>query len=217
LWPMLEKENGSKALVFCNTHDAVDIVTVALRQLEFNCEGFTKQKDRSTIIERFKDPADPLKLLVCTHVLGRGLDFQQLRYVINYDMPRRRGSRSGILEYIHRIGRTGRGGEKGYALTLLTQEDLVQARDLVDCLRETGKVPPPWLVHATTRKQQMLAKQLLYGESRGDEPTAALRDQRPEPPSNPWYGRGRGRQQNFIERVSPSEQWKLTVSPTPKT
>ena len=60
--------------------------------------------------DRFTYPESDLSVLVCTQVLGRGQDFPNVKYVINYDMP------YDLVEYVHRIGRTGRAGNKGYSL-----------------------------------------------------------------------------------------------------
>ena len=68
--------------------------------------------------------------MVCTKILGRGLDVRNLNFVINFDLPWR------MVEYVHRIGRAGRWGQRGFALTLLEELDLRNARDLIDVLVE---------------------------------------------------------------------------------
>ena len=69
--------------------------------------------------DRFTYPESDLSVLVCTQVLGRGQDFPNVKYVINYDIP------YDLVEYVHRIERTGRAGNKGYSLTLLEESDFV--------------------------------------------------------------------------------------------
>ncbi|MFP3355309.1 C-terminal helicase domain-containing protein, partial [Pseudoalteromonas sp. SIMBA_153] len=73
------------------------------------------QKDRKLAIERFKQGSS--KVLVATDVAARGLDIDGLDLVINFDMPR-----SGD-EYVHRVGRTGRAGGEGLAISLITHND----------------------------------------------------------------------------------------------
>ncbi|MCB2609648.1 C-terminal helicase domain-containing protein, partial [Listeria monocytogenes] len=73
--------------------------------------GEKDQKDRKLAIERLKQGA--VKILVATDVAARGLDVEGLDLVINFDMPR-----SGD-EYVHRIGRTGRAGAEGLAISLI--------------------------------------------------------------------------------------------------
>ena len=69
--------------------------------------------------DRFTYPESDLSVLVCTQVLGRGQDFPTVKYVINYDIP------YDLVEYVHRIERTGRAGNNGYSLTLLEESDFV--------------------------------------------------------------------------------------------
>ena len=55
--------------------------------------------------------------MICTELLGRGMDFQGVNLVVNYDFPR------SAISYVHRIGRTGRAGRKGEAITFFTEDD----------------------------------------------------------------------------------------------
>jgi superfamily II DNA/RNA helicase len=73
------------------------------------------------------------RILVATDVASRGLDIKEVTYVINYDMPKL------IEDFIHRIGRTGRAGEKGTSISFLTYEDDKKiAGDLIEILEETN-------------------------------------------------------------------------------
>lgn len=81
----------------------------------FVLHGEKDQKDRKLAIERFKQGSS--KVLVATDVAARGLDIDGLDLVINFDMPR-----SGD-EYVHRVGRTGRAGGEGLAISLITHND----------------------------------------------------------------------------------------------
>lgn len=65
-------------------------------------------------------------VLVATDIAARGLDVKDIKYVINVDMPQ------NIDDYVHRIGRTGRANQKGYAISFYGEKDLAITRDLVD-------------------------------------------------------------------------------------
>ena len=115
---LLDNETFQKAFIFTNTRVAADRVyghLVAKDIKAFVLHGDKDQKDRKLAIERFKQGGS--KVLVATDVEARGLDIDGLELVINFDMPR-----SGD-EYVHRIGRTGRAGGEGLAISLITHND----------------------------------------------------------------------------------------------
>ena len=72
-------------------------------------------------------------LLVATDVAARGLDIPQVEYVVNYTFP------LTVEDYVHRIGRTGRGGKKGTAYTFFTEENKGHAGGLVNILKEANQ------------------------------------------------------------------------------
>ena len=113
------------AIIFCNTKSAVTEVCEGLNRMGIHAielHGDLEQFDRNEAIIQFRNGSAPF--LVATDVAGRGLDIQGLDAVINYDVPTQ-GER-----YIHRIGRTGRAGRTGLALTLVASEQLVLFTDL---------------------------------------------------------------------------------------
>lgn len=125
---------GDKVLVFCNSQETVPKVVEELQMGGVVCEGISgncAQGLREETILRFAQPGSDLPLLVCTQLLGRGHDFRTVKWVINYDMPGR------MIDYVHRIGRTGRAGQKGFSLTLMEEIDLRLAKEMAQCLRET--------------------------------------------------------------------------------
>lgn len=131
-----------RALVFCNHRDAVEPLVEDLSQRGYPCRGFHGQQaqaQRDEALTQFAAPDSGLWVLVCTQILGRGYDFSNVRYVINFDMPHK------IVEYIHRIGRTGRAGQQGFSLSFFTDGDLCVCRDLAMVLRESGQEVPTWL------------------------------------------------------------------------
>ncbi|MDH1261895.1 DEAD/DEAH box helicase [Pseudomonas sp. GD03944] len=115
---LLANETYDKAIIFTNTRVQADRLYGKLVAREFKVfvlHGEKDQKDRKLAIDRLKQGA--VKILVATDVAARGLDVDGLDLVINFDMPR-----SGD-EYVHRIGRTGRAGGDGLAISLICHND----------------------------------------------------------------------------------------------
>lgn len=115
---LLANETFRKAIVFTNTRAMADRVYGHLVALEFKAfvlHGDKDQKDRKMAIDRLKQGG--AKVLVATDVAARGLDIDGLDLVINFDLPR-----SGD-EYVHRVGRTGRAGGEGLAISLIGHLD----------------------------------------------------------------------------------------------
>ncbi|MDW7674660.1 MAG: DEAD/DEAH box helicase [Bacillota bacterium] len=107
-------------IVFCNTKVAVDQLQSYLSRKGYASQalhGDIPQGRRQKIIHQFKQGA--FHLLIATDVAARGIHIDDLSLVINYDVPVEKDS------YIHRIGRTGRAGNRGCAITLVTGEDLM--------------------------------------------------------------------------------------------
>lgn len=118
LYWLLANESYQRAIVFTNTRDMADRLygrLVAREVKAFVLHGDKDQKDRKIAIERFRQ--GNAKVLVATDVAARGLDIDGLDLVINFDMPR-----SGD-DYLHRIGRTGRAGADGAAISLICHND----------------------------------------------------------------------------------------------
>ncbi|HWR80598.1 MAG TPA: DEAD/DEAH box helicase [Pseudomonas sp.] len=115
---LLANETFQKAIIFTNTRTQADRLygrLVAAEVKAFVLHGDKDQKDRKIAIERFRTGGS--RVLVATDVAARGLDVDGLDLVINFDMPR-----SGD-EYVHRIGRTGRAGAEGLAISLICHTD----------------------------------------------------------------------------------------------
>jgi ATP-dependent RNA helicase DeaD len=110
---VLDIESPTSALVFCRTRLEVDTLVETLNAHGYRAEaihGGMQQRQRETVMARFRSAkAD---LLIATDVAARGLDIEQLSHVFNYDVP------SSPEVYVHRIGRTGRAGREGAAITL---------------------------------------------------------------------------------------------------
>lgn len=117
-WLLLNECEG-KAIVFTNTRVMADRLNGVLRTVEglrvYVLHGEKDQKERKLAIERFKQGGKGV--LVATDVAARGLDISELDLVINFDMPR-----SGD-DYLHRVGRTGRAGAEGLAVSLVAPHE----------------------------------------------------------------------------------------------
>jgi len=126
-----------KALVFCRSRTNVDDVVWRLVNDNIEAGGIhagKTQDDRISVLQAFKE--GELGCLVATNCLGRGHDIPRVKFVINYDAP------DQIEMYVHRIGRTGRAGESGFAMTLLTDRDYHLAGPLIDVLKATEQKIP---------------------------------------------------------------------------
>lgn len=111
--------NPQLSLVFCNTKRKVDQITDTLRDQGIEADkihGDLPQSKRIEIIKRFHQ--GKLRMLVATDVAARGLDIKNVEAVFNFDVPEKAD------HYIHRIGRTGRVNNKGYAFSFATKKDL---------------------------------------------------------------------------------------------
>ncbi|MFA6851465.1 MAG: DEAD/DEAH box helicase [Selenomonadaceae bacterium] len=111
---MINEYQPYLAMVFCHTKKRVSDVTVALAQRGYlvdELHGDLSQVQRTMVLKRFRTAK--LQILVATDIAARGLDIEGVTHVFNYDIPHDADA------YIHRIGRTGRAGEKGMAVTLV--------------------------------------------------------------------------------------------------
>lgn len=112
---LLETENPTKSIIFTRTKKEADILAQKLTKANFNAaalHGDMEQRDRRDVMVRFRQ--NTLEILVATDVASRGLDISDVTHVFNYHIPLNPES------YVHRIGRTGRAGKKGVAITLAT-------------------------------------------------------------------------------------------------
>jgi len=111
----LEMHEPRNAIVFCNTRDDTTLVCAVLNRNGFDAEvlnGDLPQKERERVMARVK--AGELAFMVATDIAARGIDISGLEYVVNYSLP------EDPAVYLHRVGRTGRIGNKGTAINLLS-------------------------------------------------------------------------------------------------
>lgn len=115
----LESEQKQKVIVFVKTRERLTELVAQLAELQISCNylrGEMDQEKRNQALMQFR--AGKINILIATDVAARGIDVPDITHVINYDMPR-----SADI-YVHRIGRTARGGKKGTAISLVEAHDI---------------------------------------------------------------------------------------------
>lgn len=115
---ILYVERPDSCILFCNTRDKIETVFNGLQQKGCSCgmlHGGMEQRERLQAIHDFK--RGRFQFLIATDVAARGLHIDEVSLVVNYDMPLSNES------YVHRIGRTGRAGKVGAAITFVTEKD----------------------------------------------------------------------------------------------
>lgn len=122
----------SQVIVFCKTKLSADQLARDLKRDGHAAEaihGDKAQSARLETLEKFK--AGEVKVLVATDVAARGLDISELPYVVNFELP------NAPEDYVHRIGRTGRAGAKGIAISLMSQDETRQHEAIEKLTRQT--------------------------------------------------------------------------------
>jgi ATP-dependent RNA helicase DeaD len=124
---LIERELKGRTLVFCKTKRSVDRLTDDLERRGVQVgalHGDMDQRRRDKVVERFR--AGQLDILIATNVAARGLDIPEITHVVNYDVPQ------NAEEYVHRIGRTGRAGRDGKAITFVGEWEVDDFQRLVE-------------------------------------------------------------------------------------
>ncbi|NOR42904.1 MAG: DEAD/DEAH box helicase [Gammaproteobacteria bacterium] len=115
---LIEQHNWFKVLVFTSTKAQADELATKLKPLKVKsaiCHGDKSQGSRRRAIADFK--SDKIQVLIATEVAARGLDIQNLEHVVNFNLPYL------AEDYVHRVGRTGRAGSKGQAISFVSREE----------------------------------------------------------------------------------------------
>ncbi|XP_023810007.1 probable ATP-dependent RNA helicase DDX5 [Oryzias latipes] len=136
---MSEKEN--KTIIFVETKRRCDELTRRMRRdgwPAMGIHGDKSQQERDWVLNEFRYGKAPI--LIATDVASRGLDVEDVKFVINYDYP------NSSEDYIHRIGRTARSQKTGTAYTFFTPNNMKQAGDLISVLREANQAINPKLI-----------------------------------------------------------------------
>lgn len=129
-----EGDACTNAILFCNRKTEVDILAKSLKKYGLDAapiHGDLDQSQRTKTLDEFRDGS--LRFLVASDVAARGLDIPAVSHVFNFDVP------SHAEDYVHRIGRTGRAGRKGVAVTIATPAD----QKYLDAIEALVKQPIP--------------------------------------------------------------------------
>jgi len=137
---LLAYHRPESTVIFCNTKKDCQSVKDSLDNFGFSVQslhGDLEQKDRDQVLVKFANKS--ISILVATDVAARGLDIKDMQAVINYELP------WDPEIYVHRIGRTGRAGNKGMALSLCTEQEM----DRLKAIEDYQNSPAKWEEAAT--------------------------------------------------------------------
>lgn len=129
---ILMEENPESCMIFCGTREMVNVLFQKLRRNRIFCgmlHGEIEQRERLKTVDAFRRGC--FRFLIATDVAARGIDFDNITHVINYDFP------TGKETYVHRIGRTGRNGKNGTAVSLVAEEDRNMLRQVEEYTGQT--------------------------------------------------------------------------------
>ena len=170
---LIQQNAWSRVLVFVATKHAAEMIADKLRKARIYAEPFhgeLSQGKRTQVLADFK--ASRLKVVVATDLAARGLDIEQLPVVVNYDLPR------SALDYVHRIGRTGRAGESGVALSFVRADTeahfrLIEKHQRLSLPREhiAGFEPLPTATTAVTPSAEGTRSASATGGIKGKRPS----------------------------------------------
>jgi ATP-dependent RNA helicase DeaD len=160
---ILEHEDVKRGLIFARTRVSTAELTTALIQRGYSAEtlnGDLTQEARERVLHRFRH--NQVQLLVATDVAARGLDIDDISHVFNHDLP-------GEIEvYVHRIGRTGRAGKTGTAISLITPAEHTHLRRIEAFTRQKFlRAALPSVEDIMKRRSARLAEQLTVWLKRG--------------------------------------------------
>ncbi len=164
---LLDYKNPAKSIIFCRTKKEVDRLSMFLVSQGFSARGLhgdMEQREREEVIKSFKKGS--LETLIATDVAARGLDVSDVTHVFNYHIP------FDSESYVHRIGRTGRAGKEGLAITIVTPHEfnaLKKIQKNVGSKLETRVIP-------TIADLQMKQKDQLLERIRNEKVSQLARE-----------------------------------------
>ncbi|XP_058837765.1 uncharacterized protein LOC131693706 [Topomyia yanbarensis] len=167
----ISAESETKTIVFVETKRRVDDITRIINRNGWRAvsiHGDKSQQERDYVLNGFRNGRQGI--LVATDVAARGLDVEDVKFVINYDYP------SNSEDYVHRIGRTGRSNNTGTAYTLFTNSNANKAGDLINVLREANQVINPKLVEMSKSGMGRGGRNNRYGNRFGGQQNRPPRD-----------------------------------------
>ena len=161
---VLDIEQPQSAIIFCRTRTEVDELTETMNARGYRCEalhGGLSQDQRDRVMKKFR--ANKTDLLVATDVAARGLDIQHVSHVVNYDVP------TSTEAYVHRIGRTGRAGREGVAISLAEPREHRMLRNIELATKSKIEIATiPTVADLRTRRLELTKASLREGILAGD-------------------------------------------------
>jgi superfamily II DNA/RNA helicase len=167
---IFQNGNLQRVIIFSGKKERVKEVTRKLKSMHINCDQMhsdLSQAERDEAMYRFK--AGQTDVLVATDIVARGIDIDDIRLVINYDVP------SDSEDYVHRIGRTARADRDGEAITFVSDTDIYRFQGIEHFLgKEVEKIALP--------------------EGLGEAPAYTKREKKPNTRRNGrWHSKGSGK------------------------
>ncbi|AKG34294.1 DEAD/DEAH box helicase [Paenibacillus durus] len=161
---LIDMESPELAIVFGRTKRRVDELSEALQKRGYSADGLhgdLSQNQRDAVMRKFRDGS--IDVLVATDVAARGLDVSGVTHVINFDLPQDPES------YVHRIGRTGRAGKEGAAVSFVTPREIDHLRLIERVTRHRiARKPLPTMAEAIEGKQRVTAERLMDTMENGE-------------------------------------------------
>lgn len=161
---LLDIQSPELAIVFGRTKRRVDEVYEALNTRGYSAEGLhgdLTQSKRDSVLHHFREGVT--QILVATDVAARGLDISGVTHVYNFDIPQ------DPEGYVHRIGRTGRAGQSGIALTFVTSREIGQLENIQHAIKhKLIRKSVPSLVEAIEGQQQLTMEKLMQAVEEAD-------------------------------------------------
>lgn len=161
---ILDTTDDCKMIIFCRTKKGVDELVIALATRGYEAEGLhgdLSQNQRDRVMKKFR--SGQVDILVATDVAARGLDIDNITHVVNFDVP------SDSESYVHRIGRTGRAGNSGVALTFITPREFRQLKLIERSIKTKilrGTLPTDASVLERQREQIVSKMQTILEQDR---------------------------------------------------
>lgn len=170
---LLHEKGASRVIVFTRTRSRADATCRRLKKAGFSCEAIhssRSQNQRRRALDNFA--AGTTGVIVATDVLARGIDVEDVDYVVNYDLP------TQPEDYVHRIGRTGRAGAAGFSVSFVSPDTEEALRDIEKLIKRD--IPPLELSSFDMQEAQAeaAARQQRAEVRRDPEIQQALKEQR---------------------------------------
>ncbi len=161
---LIDSQSPERAIAFCRTKRRVDEVTEGLVKRGYSAEGLhgdMTQARRDQVMRQFKDGT--VDILVATDVAARGLDISGVTHIYNFDIPQE------LESYVHRVGRTGRAGAGGIAVTLVTPREVKYMKVIESMTKgKITRLPVPTVKDAFKGQQMLAVEKLLDAVEKGN-------------------------------------------------